>query len=94
MKKKCDINRFSFAQMTSNSDGKTSGSGTMGALTVSVGLLGFLAGVIDFMVQGKPDVMTWSITVITLGIGLMGYRKSKDGLYDETEELEDEFGNH
>ena len=66
----------------------------MDALTVSVGLLGFLAGVVDFIVQGKPDVMTWSITVITLGIGLMGYRKSKDGLYDETEELEDEFGNH
>ena len=41
-KRKLDINKFSFAQLTSNSDGKTSGSGTMGILICTIGCLTFL----------------------------------------------------
>lgn len=74
-----DINKFSFAQMTSNSNGKTSASGTMGVLCVTAGVLGFLAGVLDFFKDDKADIMTQSIVVITIGAGLLGYRKSKDG---------------
>lgn len=75
---KADINKFSWAQMTSNSDGKTSGSGTMGIFTMAVGLIGFLVGVTDYFVDSHNDIMTQSIVVITIGAGLLGYRKSKD----------------
>lgn len=64
--------------MTSNSDGKTSGSGTMGIFTMGVGLIGFLVGVTDYFIDSKNDIMTQSIVVITIGAGLLGYRKSKD----------------
>lgn len=75
---RADINKFSWAQMTSNSDGKTSGSGTMGIFTMGVGLIGFLVGVTDYFIDSKNDIMTQSIVVITIGAGLLGYRKSKD----------------
>ena len=75
-----DINKFSFAQMTSNSDGKTSGSGTMGIIVCMAGVLGFIYGTIDYSFMSKDSaIMSQSIIVITLGAGLLGYRKSKDG---------------
>lgn len=73
-----NINKFSLAQMTSNNDGKTSASGTMGSLTIITGLLGFLVGVVDYFIDGKGDIMTQSLLVITIGCGLLGFRKSKD----------------
>ena len=77
--KKANLDRFSFAQMTSNSDGKTSGSGTMGVLTMTVGLLTFLIGTIHFIVVKDSTIMMQSIAIIGIGTGLLGYRKSKDG---------------
>jgi len=75
-----DMNRFSFGQMTSNSDGKTSGSGTMGILICTVGALCFLLGTIDkLFVSGNIDVITQSIIFVGIGATLLGYRKSKDG---------------
>lgn len=74
----CNPNQFSLAQMCSNSDGKTSGSGTMGVLTITVGLLTFIMGAVhDFALGGTGSIMTQSIIVISLGTGLLGYRKSK-----------------
>ena len=73
-----DINKFSFSQMTSNSDGKTSGSGTMGVLICTVGSLCFLLGTIDkLFVTGSIDVITQSIIFVGIGATLLGYRKSK-----------------
>lgn len=74
------LNQFSFAQMTSNGNGKTSGSGTMGVLTIVVGCLSFLIGVLHFSMakDATPDIMIYSTGVITIGAGLLGYRKSKD----------------
>lgn len=73
-----DINKFSFAQMCSNNDGKTSGSGTLGVITGFAGVLGFLYGIVDYSFMSKDaNIMTQSIIVITLGAGLLGYRKSK-----------------
>ncbi len=79
---KMSHNKWSFAQMTSNSDtGKTSSSGTMGVLTILVGLLSFIGGILTyvFMEEAKTEVMTQSIILITLGTGLLGYRKSQGG---------------
>jgi hypothetical protein len=81
MKKKiiATIEKFSFAQMTSNTDGKTSGSGTMGVIICTVGAITFLLGCIDKMFLGR-DVDILSQTIIFTGIGaaLLGYRKSRD----------------
>ena len=83
------INKFSFAQMTSNSDGKTSGSGTMGVLICTVGAICFLMGCIDKMFIGKDiDILNQAIIFTLIGAGLLGYRKSvktKDFSIDESE---------
>ena len=75
----CDINKFSFPQMTANADGKTSGSGTMGILICTIGALCFLLGAIDKMwVSHTIDIMTQSIIFVGIGAGLLGYRKSQE----------------
>lgn len=91
MKKKllAAIDKFSFAQMTSNTDGKTSGSGTMGVLICAVGTLCFLLGSIDKMFINKDvDIITQSIIFVGIGAALLGYRKSKDGSNVEIAKLE------
>ena len=57
--------KFSFAQMTSNSDGKTSGSGSMGVLVCVVGSFCFLLGAVDKLFIGKDvDLITQSIIFV------------------------------
>jgi hypothetical protein len=71
------IDRFSFAQMTSNSDGKTSGSGTMGVLICTIGCITFLLGCIDKMfINNDVDILTQTIIFTGIGTALLGYRKS------------------
>ena len=73
-----NISKFSFAEMTSNDDGKTSGSGTTGIFISSIGGLCFLLGAVDKMfLSGTVDSLTQSIIVIGIGVGLLGYRKGK-----------------
>ena len=74
-----NIKKFSFAEMTSNSSGKTSGSGTAGLYIVFIGGLTFLMGCVDKMFLNKDiDVITQSIVLVGIGATLLGYRKSKD----------------
>ena len=73
-----DIKKFSLAEMTSNDDGKTSGSGTVGVVISFIGGLCFLLGAVDKMfLSGTVDILTQSIVVIGIGVGLLGYRKGK-----------------
>ena len=73
-----DISKFSIAEMTSNDDGKTSGSGTVGIVISFIGGLCFFLGAIDKMfLSGTVDILTQSIVVIGIGVGLLGYRKGK-----------------
>ena len=73
-----EISKFSFAEMTSNDDGKTSGSGTVGIVISFIGGLCFLLGAVDKMfLSGTVDILTQSIVVIGIGVGLLGYRKGK-----------------
>jgi len=75
---KKDISKFSFAEMTSNDDGKTSGSGTVGIIISFIGGLCFFLGCIDKMfLTNSSDILTQSIIVIGIGVGLLGYRKGK-----------------
>ena len=71
------IESFSFVQMTSNSDGKTSASGTMGVLICTVGTLCFLIGCLDKVFVSKDiDIITQSIIFVGIGAGLLGIRKT------------------
>ena len=73
------IERFSFGQMTSNENGKTSALGTMGVLICIAGTLCFLLGCVDKMFLNKDiDVITQSIIFVGIGAGLLGYRKSRE----------------
>lgn len=75
-----DYSKFSFAQMTSNNTGKTSGSGTMGIYIVALGVLMLLFGAWDFSFKTeKPDIMMYASANILVGAGLLGYRKKKEG---------------
>jgi hypothetical protein len=79
MDNKCDINKFSFAQLTSNTDGKTSGSGSMGIYIVFVGGLCFALGAVSAaFITKTPDIMMWSTSVITIGAGLLGWRMNSN----------------
>lgn len=70
------INKFSFAQMTSNESGKTSASGTMGVIICAVGTLCFLLGCLDKLFISKDiDVITQSIIFVGIGVSLLGVRK-------------------
>ena len=70
------INKFSFAQMTSNESGKTSASGTMGILICTVGTVCFLLGCVDKLFLSKDiDVITQSIVFVGIGVSLLGLRK-------------------
>ena len=92
VKMKCNIHKWSFSEMTSNGDGKTSSSGTMGSLIIFIGCVTFLIGCIGRVVfdSNDIDVITQSIIFVGIGAGLLGYRKSKgtvvpliDGKNDE-----------
>ena len=73
------LNTFSLSQMTSNSDGKTSSTGTMGCLTIFVGLICFVVGIIDFIAWTKStDIMLQSLALIGAGHTMLIYRKSKE----------------
>ena len=49
-KLKQSIDRFSFAQLTSNNNGKTSASGTAGIYIIAIGGICFLLGCIDMYI--------------------------------------------
>ena len=95
MKKKVKemLERFSFAQMTSNGNGKTSASGTMGSLIIAVGTLGFLLGILDKVFVNKDiDIITQTIVFTSIGAGLLGLRKytanSQKSTFSVSEEAE------
>ena len=82
-----NIKQFSFSEMTSNSSGKTSGSGTAGLYIVFIGGLTFFMGCVDKMFLNKDiDVITQSVVFVGIGATLLGYRKSKDKTEEPTVE--------
>ena len=64
-----NIKKFSFGEMTSNTNGKTSATSTAGIYIVFIGGLSFIMGVINLMFIDKSiDIIDQS--VIFTGIGL------------------------
>ena len=71
-----DHNKFSFAELFSDQNGKTSGTSFVGIIICMVGTLCFLLGCIDKMWISKSiDVITQSITFVLIGASLMGLKK-------------------
>ena len=75
-----NMNEFSWAQMLSNGDGKTSASGAMGVFICIIGGLCFLVGSIAliFFKGLASDILVQSISMVYAGALLLGYRKSAD----------------
>ena len=82
-----DVNKFSLAQMLSNTDGKTSASGAMGVFICLVGGITFLIGSMALIFKGTDsDILVQSISLVYAGALLLGYRKSADTKEAEVEE--------
>ena len=71
-----NVSKFSFQEIFSNDNGKSSGSGFAGVVICTIGAICFLMGVVDKMfLSHTPDVMNSTIGFVTLGAGLLGVRK-------------------
>jgi hypothetical protein len=73
---KFNIHKFSWAEMVSNSNGKTSNTAFCGLVVCMVGTLCFLLGCFDKMfISSSIDIITQSIVFTGIGSGLIGLRK-------------------
>lgn len=74
-----DIQKFSWSEMVSNGNGKTSGTAFAGLVISLVGTLCFLLGCIDKMfISTSIDVISQSIVFVGIGSSLLGLRKYVD----------------
>jgi len=70
-----DITKFSFAEMTSNNNGKTSATSTAGVYIIFIGGFCFLLGCIDKMFLDKSiDIINQSVMFTTIGAALLGVK--------------------
>jgi hypothetical protein len=75
-----DIKQFSFGEMTSNDNGKTSGTSTAGLYIIFIGGLCFLLGCIDKMFLDKSiDIINQSVMFTTIGAALLGVKNVING---------------
>ncbi len=73
-----NISKFSFGELMSNDNGKTSGSGTMGVLICTIGALSFFMGCLDkTFFTHSVDVISQSVIFTGIGVSLLGIRKMK-----------------
>ncbi len=71
-----NLSKFNFAEIFSNDNGKTSGSGFAGVIICLICSVGFVAGIVDKMfLSHTPDIMNSCIGFATLGAALLGVRK-------------------
>ena len=75
---KTEIGKFSFAEMFSDLNGKTSGTAVCGVIISLIGAICFLMGTIKFtffsVSAGFETVLLQSVAVITLGVGIITVR--------------------
>lgn len=70
-----DIKKFSFGEMTSNDNGKTSSTSTAGVYIIFIGGFCFLLGCIDKMFLDKSlDIINQSVMFTTIGAALLGVK--------------------
>jgi hypothetical protein len=76
---KTTINKFSFGEAMSNSNGKTSGSKFAGFIALCSGSIGFLVAVVTAIFK-SPDALALagiSGGIITTALAIFGYSKKK-----------------
>jgi len=71
---KTSISKFNFAELTSNSTGKTSSSGTMGCLICTIGSIAFLIA----SISKNSELINQSVIFTSLGAGLLGLKKANE----------------
>jgi hypothetical protein len=70
-----NIKKFSFGEMTSNTNGKTSITSVAGGYIVLIGGLSFIMGVINVMFIDKSiDIIDQSVIFTGIGAGLLGVK--------------------
>jgi len=70
-----NIQKFSFGEMTSNNNGKTSSTSTSGVYIIFIGGLCFILGCIDkVFFNHSIDVINQSIMFTTIGATLLGVK--------------------
>lgn len=70
-----NIKKWSFGEMTSNTNGKTSVTSTSGFIIVMVGCLSFLMGVVDkIFIDNDMDVINQAVAFTMIGAALIGYK--------------------
>ena len=80
-----NIQKFSWSEMVSNGNGKTSGTAFAGLVISMVGTLCFFLGCIDKMfISASIDVITQSIMFVGIGSSLLGLRKYVDSKKPES----------
>ena len=80
-----NIQKFSWSEMVSNGNGKTSGTAFAGLVISMVGTLCFFLGCIDKMfISTSIDVITQSIVFVGIGSSLLGLRKYVDSKKPES----------
>jgi len=68
---KTDIHKFSFPEMCSSANGKTSGSGVAGLFVIFVGTICFAIGTF----KSEPNTLIQSLALVTLGTSLIAIKK-------------------
>jgi hypothetical protein len=70
-----NMKNFSFGEMTSNDNGKTSVTSTSGAYIIAIGGLCFFLGCVDKMFISKSiDVINQAVMFTTIGAALLGVK--------------------
>ena len=67
-----DIEKWSWGEMTSDPNGKSSVTSTTGFIIAMIGCLGFI---VSCLFRFDITFVYASITVLTIGAGLIGYKK-------------------
>lgn len=85
---KLDIHKFSWSEMVSNSDGKTSGTAFAGLVICMVGTFCFLLGCLDKMfISTSIDIISQSIVFTGIGSSLIGLRKYVESKKTESDTI-------
>ena len=85
-----DIKKFSFGEMTSNDNGKTSGTSSAGLYIIFIGGLCFFLGCIDKMFLDKSiDIINQSVMFTTIGAALLGVKNVINGKQPKAEKAQD-----
>lgn len=85
MKLISDVSKFSWAEIFSDNNGKSSGTAFCGIYIILISGICFLFGCIDkIWITHTTDIVSQSLAFCAIGAGLMGVRKVMNSKTDTT----------